>query len=256
MEKFIKNWLQTGSKEPDESVKRKREEQAAAEKRKVNARRKLVALLGLEGHKGAGRPSFHRKDQEAKLQPLLDCFLKSPEADFDKWWSEQAKLLYEKKGWTLHKDMLPIGGGEGMLDEEEGDSSEEEGEEDGKGGSGKASEATKAIRRSYAHKWDKKGQHAGFYTAKELRQRLKEDLGHTIGKMTAYRYLNKEKEWFEKKDERAATKKGDITQIIDLTRSVDKDREQLMIKQEPSDRPPVFPPEWYPQLKKRCEAVR
>ena len=52
MEKFIKNWLQTGSKEPDESVKRKREEQAAAEKRKVNARTKLVALLELGGTRG------------------------------------------------------------------------------------------------------------------------------------------------------------------------------------------------------------
>ena len=71
MNLFLDNWLKKGSKEPDESVKRKREEQAAAEKRKVNARRKLVALLGLEGHKGAGRPSFHRKAQEAKLQPLF-----------------------------------------------------------------------------------------------------------------------------------------------------------------------------------------
>ena len=179
MNLFLDNWLKKGSKEPDESVKRKREEQAAAEKRKVNARRKLVALLGLEGHKGAGRPSFHRKDQEAKLQPLLDCFLKSLEADFEKWWSEQAKLLYEKKGWTLHKDMLPIGGGDGMLDEEDGDSSEEEGKEDGKGGSGKASEVTKAICRFYAHIWDKKGEHAGFYTAKELRMSTALTIGLT-----------------------------------------------------------------------------
>ena len=43
---------------PDEYVKRKREEEAAAEKRKVNARTKLVALLDLGGHKGAGRPPF------------------------------------------------------------------------------------------------------------------------------------------------------------------------------------------------------
>ena len=49
MSSFLQKWLQKGSKEPDESVKRKREEEAAAEKRKVNARTKLVALLDLGG---------------------------------------------------------------------------------------------------------------------------------------------------------------------------------------------------------------
>jgi len=229
-----------------------------AQELKALAHSELVALLGLS-KKPVGRPTAEWIAREGMLGPLEDAFTAActngDVATFADWWPDKARGVYELKGWPLHGDMIKEceddEDGEGMSVVVVGD--DEEGAEKG---AVVASQTVRLIYRSLCHKWDVRGGHAGWYTRDEVRTKILNDLGHKVAPSTASRYLAMEKELYAKNDPSAVMKKPNLVELINLTRSEEKELKVLMITDEPRGRPHEFPPEWYPLLSERCSKMQ
>jgi hypothetical protein len=239
-----------------------------AQELKALAHSELVALLGLS-KKPVGRPTAERIAREGMLGPLEDAFTAACTngvvATFADWWPDKARRVYELKGWRLHGDMIK----EECEDDEDGEGmsvvvvgDDEEGAEKGAVVASRtvravvASRTVRLIYRSLCHKWDVRGGHAGWHTRDEVGTKILNDLGHKVAPSTASRYLAKEKELYAKNDPSAVMKKPNLVELINLTRSEEKELKVLMITDEPRGRPHEFPPEWYPLLSKRCSQMQ
>lgn len=119
-----------------------------------------------------------------------------------------------------------------------------------------ASLTVQRIYRALCHIWAKDGSHAGWHDGMEVRQRILQVLEHRVGRATAYRYLKEEKELFSKGDARAVRERFDMAELINATRSEDKERALLMPEEEPAGRPYQFQPAWYPALVERCNKLQ
>jgi hypothetical protein len=186
------------------------------------------------------------------LDPLAAAYAAADE-DFSDWWPDGAVPVYESKRWVLHADMR-LAEARGVEEALEGASVapvEEESKE-----AMHASLTVQRIYRALCHIWAKDGSHAGWHDGMEVRQRILQVLEHRVGRATAYRYLKEEKELFSKGDARAVRERFDMAELINATRSEDKERAQLMPEEEPAGRPYQFQPAWYPALVERCNKLQ
>ena len=251
------------------------------------ARTLLKEKLGL-GPRAAGRPTFDRLHREEMLEVLLAQFKQYNDENggtLDDWWPGEAKEVYENNNWILHLDMKKSAADieaeilAGGILEHDGDGGVLGHVEPGApaalvaalaagGGGGDGTRASpqpasltvQYIYRALAHQWDKDGNHMGWYGGDVLAKRIHDQLGHVIGRATAFRYREVEKELYEKKNG-GIRKKPDFVQLINSVVTADKESKVLTPEEEPDKghfkgRPVEFQPEWYPMLAKRCEDLQ
>ena len=222
----------------------------AREARVREARARLAKLLDLP-ERAAGRPTASRLEREAMVPTLADAYARADVAAFDEWWPVGAVAVYERYGWSLHADMHLAGAEEDALEGASDAAVEEESR-----GAVYASVTVQRIYRSLCHKWAANGSHAGWRDGEEVQQLILQKLDHQVSRATAFRYLAKEKELWNKGDACALLERVDLVDLINATRSEDKERTLLMPKEEPMGRPHEFQPTWYPALAERCNKLQ